>query len=184
MRVCLLNGFDDPLLVPERWMALLRTSDTDVVFLTWHWQRAWWKTFGRGRLLLIAVEQGGQIQALAPLFADAGMIFFVGSGGSDYLDFIGDISEAEVLDRILQTARESVEDFLGFRFYLVPDESRTGSLLKAAARRLGYQFFDEGEMIAPRYDVAADPDGSSRPRGAPPRAHLSPGGEAARERPR
>jgi CelD/BcsL family acetyltransferase involved in cellulose biosynthesis len=160
MRIRLLSGFDDPLLTPERWAALLRRGDTNVVFLTWHWQSAWWSTFGRGQLLLIAVEREGEIRALAPFFADAGMIFFVGSGGSDYLDFIGDVSEPRVLDQLLTTARESVEEFLGFRFYLVPDSSRTGPLLEAAAGRLGYTFFDEGELMAPAYAAASDPSGA------------------------
>jgi len=70
---------------------VLATGESDVVFLTWHWQSAWWKTFGRGELLLIAVERDGEVIALAPLFTEAGMIYFVGSGGSDYLNFIGDI---------------------------------------------------------------------------------------------
>src|SRR5437660_3701917 len=100
MGIRLLSGFEDPLLTPERWSALLRIGDTNVVFLTWHWQRAWWDTFGRGQLLLIAVEREGQIEALAPLFAEAGMVFFAGSGESDYLDFIGDVSRPGDLDLI------------------------------------------------------------------------------------
>ena len=161
MGIRLLSGFDDPLLTPERWSALLQTGDTNVVFLTWHWQRAWWDTFGRGQLLLIAIERDGQIEALAPLFAEAGMVFFAGSGESDYLDFIGDVSSPGDLDLILETARESVKEFLGFRFYLVPDCSRTGSLLNAAANRLGFAVFDEGEMIAPAYDFGAQVDDAS-----------------------
>ena len=75
-----LRGFDDPAFGPERWEELLRAGDTDVVFLTWHWQRSWWETLGRGELLLIAGERNGQVVALAPFYADSGMIFFVGSG--------------------------------------------------------------------------------------------------------
>lgn len=45
-----------------------------------------------GQLMLILAERNGQPVALAPLFADSGMVYFVGSGGSDYLDFVGDSS--------------------------------------------------------------------------------------------
>ena len=47
----------------------------------------------------------------AGLFAEDGMVYFVGSGGcgSDYLDFIGDISCPETLDGLLTTARDEVE---------------------------------------------------------------------------
>ena len=160
LTVHVLEGFDDPLISPERWAAALHTGSTDVVFLTWHWQRAWWDTFARGRLLLIAVERIGEIVALAPLFADEGMIYFVGSGGSDYLDFIGDITEPEILDLILHTARESVPGFLGFRFYHVPDESRTGALLRAATARLNFEYFDQGELAAPALDFTVRKNGS------------------------
>ena len=129
-------GFDDDVVRPSLWPRLLAAGDTNEVFLTPEWQRVWWETFGRGQLLLIVAERNGEPIALAPLFADSGMIFFVGSGGSDYLDFIGDICDNEVLDAILLTARRAVADFVGFRFYHVPDRSRTGELLRQAATRL------------------------------------------------
>ena len=160
LTVHVLEGFDDPLVSPERWTAALRRGSTDVVFLTWHWQRAWRETFARGTLLLIAVEREGEIVALAPLFTDEGVIYFGGSGGSDYLDFIGDVTEPDVLDLILQTARESVPGFLGFRFYHVPDESRTGALLRTAAARLSLACFDEGELAAPALDFTVRKNGS------------------------
>ena len=149
-----LRGFDDPAFGPERWEELLRAGDTDVVFLTWHWQRSWWETLGRGELLLIAGERNGQVVALAPFYADSGMIFFVGSGKATYMDFLGDIGEAELLDVILETARSLVPDFVGFRFYGVLDSSRTGKRLKEAADRLGLEYFEEALWPAPEVGLA------------------------------
>ncbi|HMP81820.1 MAG TPA: GNAT family N-acetyltransferase [Verrucomicrobiota bacterium] len=151
-----LSGFDDPSFGPTQWERLLATGPTNAVFLTHEWQSAWWKAFGRGELLLIAVERDGEIVALAPLFTEAGMVYFVGSGGSDYLDFIGDISEPEVLDALLLAARERVAGFLGFVFYHVPDKSPTGRLLNEAAARLGLRIFDEGDQSAPTLEFTAD----------------------------
>jgi CelD/BcsL family acetyltransferase involved in cellulose biosynthesis len=156
--VRLLSGFDEPILAPEPWDRLLHTGDSDVVFLTRQWQQAWWESFGRGRLLLIAVERKGELAALAPLFAEAGMVFFVGSGGSDYLDFAGDIGDLDVLAAILDVAREQTPDFVGFRFYHVPDRSHTGRRLQAAAGRLGLVCFDEGDLPAPALALAAQPE--------------------------
>jgi hypothetical protein len=130
----LLSGFDDPTFGPTEWDLLLRQGDSDVVFLTWHWQRAWWETFGCGELRLILAERGGRPVALAPLYTDDNMVFFVGSGGSDYLDFIGDIGEPEVLDALLRESRAGIDNFSGYQFYLVPDGSRTGECLNAAAQ--------------------------------------------------
>jgi CelD/BcsL family acetyltransferase involved in cellulose biosynthesis len=139
------------------WQRVLSRSDSNVVFLTREWQQTWWDAYGRGTLLLAAARQHGRIIALAPLFADDGMVYFIGSGGcgSDYLDFIGDISGPETLDGLLAAARDRVRDFVGFRFYLVPDVSRTGGLLRAAASRLGLELCDEGQLPAPVLDLNA-----------------------------
>ena len=154
-----LDGFDDPSLGPERWEQLLCQGDTDIMYLTWPWQRSWWRTLGQGKLLLIAAERNGEVVALAPLFADSGMIFFVGAGEADYLDFIGDLGDPEVLDAILRTARECVTDFEGFRFYGVLDRSRTGTRLQESAARLGLECCNQGNnWPAPVLDIAGRPD--------------------------
>ena len=137
------------------WQAVLSRGDSDVVFLTSEWQRAWWDVYGRGRLLLVTVRKDGELIALASLFAEDGFIYFVGSGGSDYLDFIGDISCPQVIDSLLLAARSQVEDFIGFRFYLVPARSRTAEFLERAAARLGMDFCNEGEIEAPFLDLTA-----------------------------
>ncbi len=90
--------------------------------------------------------------AIAPLFAEAGMIYFVGSGGSDYLGLVGDAS-AEVVNTMLVAARDCVPDFLGFLFYLVPDRWRLAGQLSAAANRLDLQMFEEGALLAPRMQM-------------------------------
>jgi CelD/BcsL family acetyltransferase involved in cellulose biosynthesis len=108
--------------------------------------------------MIIAAEREGRVVALAPLFSDAGMIFFVGSGGSDYLDFIGDLHSLKVLHAILESAREFVSDFVGFRFYHVPENSRTGTMLKEVADGLGLSCFDEGILPAPALALAAEPE--------------------------
>ncbi len=157
------ESFEDCAVGAARWQSVLERGETTEVFLTREWQSAWWECFGRGRLLLIVAERDQKPIAIAPLFADSGMVFFVGSGGSDYLDFIGDISEPEILDEILKAAMNRVPDFLGFRFYHVPDRSRTGKFLSEAALRLGMKGFDEGELAAPALDLKVAKERSLSP---------------------
>jgi len=144
---------------PAEWRRVLARSDSPVVFLTQEWQQTWWDVYGRGTLLLAAARHEGRLVALAPLFADEGMAYFVGSGGcgSDYLDFVGDVSAPDTLDGLLTAVRDRVRDFVGFRFYLVPDASRTGALLRGAASRLGLKLCDEGELVAPVLELGAPP---------------------------
>jgi CelD/BcsL family acetyltransferase involved in cellulose biosynthesis len=144
-----LNGFDDPAIGRDEWDRLLRLGDTDEVFLSWDWQRVWWNEFGGDRRLLLLAARGGAGQAIAPFFTDSGMIYFVGSGDSDYLDFIGDISDPDTLDALLLAARERAPGFLGFVFFLVPETSRTPERLQQAATRLGMRLFQEASIAAP-----------------------------------
>ncbi len=134
----------------QQWQELLARGDTNVVYLTREWLLTWWDVYRRGQLLIPAVRKDNEIVAFTPLFAEDGMVYFVGSGhGSDYMDFIGDISNPNVLDALLTTARGHVDDFIGFRFYFIPERSRTGEFLRQAAKRLNLEFDDEGEMPAP-----------------------------------
>jgi len=151
-----LEGFEDPSLTKDAWNKLLEQGDTDTVNLTWDWQRSWWKSFGRGKLLLVVAERNGYSIALAPLFSDEGMIYNLFP--EDALDFVGDVSDPSVLDALLKTARNAVEDFVGFRFYFIPHTSRTGFLLKDAAARLNLNYYDEGSLPSPFLDLKSEPE--------------------------
>jgi CelD/BcsL family acetyltransferase involved in cellulose biosynthesis len=154
-----LDGFDDPGFSPAQWDRLLRTGDTDVVYLTWQWQRAWWETRGKGELLLIVAERDGEVVALAPFHArHDGMVYFLGSDGSDYLDFIGDVGDPEVLDAILTTAIARVPGFKGFRLESIPRRSRTGPRLEEASSRLRLNCYDEHDGKVPVLDMAGQPE--------------------------
>ena len=142
----LLSGFEDPQVSPEVWNELLSQGSSDVVFMTWHWQKTWWEIFGRGKLLLIMAAKDDQPVAIAPLFSDEGMIFFVGSGGSDYLDIVGDISNPEIVTGLLNVAIANTPGVLGLRFYHIPPASQTKNIIDSAAKNLGWDCFDEGGL--------------------------------------
>jgi CelD/BcsL family acetyltransferase involved in cellulose biosynthesis len=157
LKVRVLQDFEDPALHPARWDRLV-ASATDVVFLTLDWQREWWRAFGseNERLLLLVAERDGEPCAIAPLFVEKEMLFLVGSDGSDYLDFIGQLDEP-VLTALLDAARGVVGDFAGVGLYHVPRTSRTTSLLPRVAEGLGLELCCEGEGTAPFADLT-DPD--------------------------
>jgi CelD/BcsL family acetyltransferase involved in cellulose biosynthesis len=155
IRAHILTGFDDPRIAPDEWTRLLSLGSTDVIFLTRQYLRAWWETLGQGKLLLILAERDGQPLAFAPLYAADGMIFFAASDSADYLDFIGDTSDPEILRAILAAAMAAVPDFLGFKFYFIPEPSRTSEALHRAAASLGLSPFLMGEIISPVIDMKA-----------------------------
>ncbi len=148
-----LKGFHDPIINDDTWNGLLSNGAVNVLFLTLPWQRTWWANFARGDLLLIAAYKGTSLVAIAPFFTDSGMVFFVGSGGSDYLDFIGNISDPDVLDALLTTARQKTSNFVGFRFHHVLDKSLTSKFIQESAERLRLKCFDEQSLAAPFIDL-------------------------------
>ena len=156
--VHILDRFDHRSLSESAWGELLQQSDTNTVFQTRVWQETWWNAFGRGQLLLLLVERDGKAVTLAPMFCDGGMIFFVGSGGSDYLDFIGS-NDTDVLKAVFETATERLPQALGFRFYHVPDSSRTGERLSQVAAEVGLVCFNEGSLAAPALDLRREVNG-------------------------
>jgi CelD/BcsL family acetyltransferase involved in cellulose biosynthesis len=138
---------------------LLDRSPHATVFQTPEFLRAWWASFSRGTLLLLLVERDDAPVALAPLFADGGMVFSLGSGSADYLDVLGDTRDPEVLVALLGAARDQTPGFLGIRLYHLREDSPTGPRLAEAARRLGLEFHEEESHGAPALDAGIGGEG-------------------------
>jgi CelD/BcsL family acetyltransferase involved in cellulose biosynthesis len=154
------SSFDDPAVAPARWNALLARGHTESVNLTWEWQRNWWNTFGRGRLLLILIEQDDEPVCIAPLFAEHGMA--VNICPEDRLDLVGAVMGPEVMEAIVELLQDCVPNFAGLRFYFIPEASPTGTYLEQAAERLGMTCFREAALPAPQLDLAAWPEAAVR----------------------
>lgn len=154
---CLID-FHDPELSPEIWNALQCKGSGNTIFMSWQWQKTWWEVFGRGKLLLLLAKKNNEPVTIAPLFADGGMLFFVGSGGSDYLDFIGDTGDPELIIGLLSLAIENMPELLGCRFYHLHASSSTQQTLYAVAAKLGWDCFDEGGMACPILSIKDFPE--------------------------
>ena len=149
-------SFDDPDL-PAVWERLFARSDSRPLSQTLDWHRVWQATYAPPTPLLLAAERAGEIVAIAPLFANEGMVFFLGVGEADFHDFLGTAHEPEVMEALLAAAMEQTPGFLGFKFHLVPEPSRTGPALAQVAARLGLELFEQGDLASVFVDIAADP---------------------------
>jgi CelD/BcsL family acetyltransferase involved in cellulose biosynthesis len=156
IRTRLLDGFDDPSFGRAQWNALLQSGETDVVFLTWEFQRAWWETLGGGKLLLIVAQENDGIVALAPFYAKRYEIGLIGSGVSDWLDLIGNARDDEVVCALLATAREHAPASAEFDFNPVPARRGRAAQLDEAARRLGMKRWLKRAPV-PIIDMAGNP---------------------------
>ena len=66
------TGAGDALVTTQEWDTLMGAASSDVVFLTWQWQRIWWQHFGASDNctlhLLVIRDERGALQGIAPLF--------------------------------------------------------------------------------------------------------------------
>ena len=149
-------AFDAPDL-PQVWARVFAASDVRSITQTLEWQRTWWSVYARGTLLLLAAERNGETVAIAPFFCDSGMVFFAGAGEADWHDILGESRDVDVLSAILEAAMRLAPGFLGFKLHFIPDRSRTGPALAAAAERLGLDCYELDSMVSVEVDIAADP---------------------------
>ena len=97
----------------EEWTELLRSSNSDRLFLTWEWLFTWWKHLAENRRLsVLTVRESGELIALAPLCLKPATwsrarpfstTQFLGTGhvGSDYLDLIVRAGREQQAEQIL-----------------------------------------------------------------------------------
>ena len=89
-----LERVDDVAALAAEWKALLRRLPDHSVFQTPEWILPWWRTFGAGRLHVIAERSVDGVESIAPLFVSrehdnrAPSLIFIGTGNSDRLDII------------------------------------------------------------------------------------------------
>lgn len=147
-------GFD---LLEREWNDLLKRSFTDVPFLRWEWQKAWWAHLGEGELLLIAMHAAdGQLIGLAPLFRlDAithTSLNVVGCADvSDYLDVIAARGYEELVYTELVNALTDpgAPHWDKWELCNIPEASPTMSMLPEAARAHGCTVTQSVQDVCP-----------------------------------
>jgi CelD/BcsL family acetyltransferase involved in cellulose biosynthesis len=160
LKARVISSFDDPAVAPSWWNRLLTRGHSDSVNLTWEWQRNWWNTFGRGRLLLVIIERDGEPICIAPLFAEHGMVYNICP--EDRLDLVGGTSGPDVIEAIIQSLYDCVPDFQGLRMYFIPHSAPTSKFIEEVAERLGLACVEGASLPAPQLDIADRPDVAAR----------------------
>ncbi len=158
----ILSGFDDDRCSEKIWNELLQQSSINNVFLTKRWLQAWWETLGEGKLLLVVAMRDEKLVAIAPLYTIEGMVYFLGAGEADYHDFIGRVDAPDGLTNLLSMAKANTPNFLGFKFHLIPDRSRTAEALRIASSRLGMELIYEADLPSVAIELSSDPDAIRR----------------------
>jgi CelD/BcsL family acetyltransferase involved in cellulose biosynthesis len=150
-------------LKPE-WNALLSSSRSDTLFLTWEWQSTWWKHLGDGKLLLLGfrADDDGRLIGIAPLFQSTtgdGRPLLVVIGCRDVSDYLDLIVERGQEDGVYQALLDYLENEAPAWDVLdlcnLPQGALTYLRLRELAAACGFQTRVETEDVCPVIDLPA-----------------------------
>lgn len=149
MRVIEISDDDAALLtLKPTWEALLGSSASATVFLTWEWITAWWKSYGTpGELrVFVASDDHGTVRGIAPMRSktvrrygqSVRALCFAGDGSNDseYLDVIAARGfEQEVIEAFWNQWQPELQAGTVLLLNDVPECSPNRTLLKSLAGR-------------------------------------------------
>lgn len=151
------SGFDD---LRTEWEELERRSAEDNIFMTHHWQHAWWQDLGGGSdLYLLAFRHDDRLVGLAPTYREVvGGFPVVRFGGglevTDYTGFLVEAGyEAAVGRAFLEHCLESPSLVLDLHF--MRSDGVTLAALTLAARDMDRRYSIENEEVSPRIELPA-----------------------------
>ncbi len=149
----------------QTWNDLLKESISDVPFLRYEYQRAWWEHRGGGewqdaQLILISAREDEKLIGIAPLFIaeyeNQPALLLIGSIEiSDYLDVI---VRADDHPRFISGLLDFIaaENFPNLDWYNLPDSSATLAALQFESAKRNWSYSAETYRPTPRIKLSGD----------------------------
>src|SRR3990170_3032712 len=123
-------------LTAAEWNELVARNETNSVFQTYQWFDAWWRTFGNDhQLFFLLLRQEGRIVGFGAMMLRR-MAFggrrleFVGTGNSDYQDFVVPQDKQAALHAICEFLRAHSSRWRSAWLSNVPSQSSTNFYLR------------------------------------------------------
>jgi CelD/BcsL family acetyltransferase involved in cellulose biosynthesis len=107
----------------EEWSRLCDGCCVVTPFQRPEWLIPWWRHLGRGELHTVCIRRSGRLVALAPMFREGELLRLLGTGVSDYLDFVVEDGAAEEAASALCAAFEADGAWKGCLFEDLRSES-------------------------------------------------------------
>lgn len=99
------SRLEDLVALREEWSDLWDRCPGATPFQSPEWAVPWWRHLGRGRLRVLLHRSEGRLTGLAPLYVSPlGRVRLLGTGNTDYLDFLADPGCPEALPALLTSA--------------------------------------------------------------------------------
>jgi predicted ATP-grasp superfamily ATP-dependent carboligase/CelD/BcsL family acetyltransferase involved in cellulose biosynthesis len=154
LRTRVAGRMEDTGLDADAWNALAARSTTNTVFQVHQWARAWLDVYGDAHdpYVLVAEDSKGPA-AIAPLIVSRAAnrprtVRFIGSGRSDYCDFLVPADCREALPVLVgQLLDDPAWDAIDLRN--VPAASATPAALAAACEERGFRYLVRDQFLCP-----------------------------------
>ena len=143
----------------EAWSKAFSGPVNRTIFTTHQWQKTWWKLFGDGaEMMMLCLNSGQTVDAIAPLARRNGTISFIGSQDlNDYGDFlVAEGSELRFYESLLEFL--DGEPWESIRLSSLDAGSPTLIHLPELAKSRGHSVDIEEEDVAPRVKLPHDWD--------------------------
>lgn len=144
-----IDDFSHLLTIKDQWNVALHRSDSDNPFLTFEWLSSWWSHFSDGgKLFVLIAKDEDRIIAIAPLMIIRKGIFrvlqFIGTGRSDYLDFMIAEKRQESLQSIFRYIHDAKKYWDIMYFRDISSDSQNLEFIKSA---IGHTGMASGEIV-------------------------------------
>lgn len=146
----------------EAWDELLSRSESNTVFLSSPWLRAWMDTLGRdSEVIAPTIRHQGKLVAAALFEAHDGLLRFAGHPRSDYADFLvdkrlNDAGYRHAVQELMACALQTSPSANHFELNRVPTASRTYLELQASSGP--FYTTEIGAVPAPRMHMSVVQD--------------------------
>lgn len=144
----------------DQWNGLVERAATRTVFQTFEWYLSWWRIFGAGARLRIGLAwEGDRLVGIAPLMVRQAwvgglrlrVLEFIGTGPSDYADFIVEAERPAVLEALLGQLLRSDVDWELMALENLPAASPTAARLETFFGRQGLRLHRQIACECPAY---------------------------------
>lgn len=137
------------------WSELLDRCGSANPFVTFEWQWSWWRTLGQGRRLLIltARDDARKLRGVAPLMVSrrwgARVVEFIGTGLSDYLEFVGERGDADLFRLFIGHLSATARRWDVINLFVTNGHSARIGHAREAARERGLHVYHRPYTEAP-----------------------------------
>lgn len=159
VNICIEKDFEKLIPISEQWNKLVEKNQTHTIFQTYEWHQCWWDIFKENHeLFMVLVEEKGELVGIAPLMmikekawcGNRRVLQFIGTGMSDYCDFILKDNNPAVIKKIMEYLFQNKSRWDQMKLAEIPEKSESIKVIENFCKKYnGHGTFFVRDSICP-----------------------------------